>query len=58
MAGWNTRRLGALESENPPNPRMVVLTAPADEVAEAVECYCSDTPEDEWAEVVVVVRRW
>lgn len=58
MAGWNERRLENLEAECPERPRLVVLTAPADRVAEAVERYCSETPEERWAELVVVVARW
>ncbi len=57
MGGWNSRRLGALEAENPLNPRLVVLSAPADGVDEALDRYYAETPEERWAELVVVVAR-
>ena len=57
MAGWNERRLENLEAECPERPRLVVLSAPADEVTKVVERYRAETPRDHWAELVVVVGR-
>lgn len=57
MGGWNSRRLGALEAENPTNPRLVVLSAPVDGVDEVVDRYYAETPEERRAELVVVVLR-
>jgi hypothetical protein len=57
MAGYQERRLEKLESALPERPPMVVLTAEAGQDREDVsETYYAATPEDEWAELVVVVR--
>jgi UDP-N-acetylglucosamine 2-epimerase len=57
MAGYQDRRLEKLETALPERPPMVVISGDtADAVAEALEAYYAATPEDEWAELVVVVR--
>lgn len=55
MSGWNGRRLGALEAENPVRAKVAVLTAPAGEGERVVSDYYRDTPEELWAELVVVI---
>lgn len=57
MAGWTERRLENLEAECPARPRLLVLEADADRVAETVKAYREATPEGMQAEVLVVVRR-
>jgi hypothetical protein len=58
MAGYQDRRLEALETALPERPPIAVLSAEAGREAEALEAYYRDTPEDGWAEVVVVVLRF
>ena len=55
MAGYQDRRLEALETALPERPPIAVLKAPVGAEAEALEAYYAATPPDEWAEVVVVV---
>lgn len=55
-AGYQDRRLEKLETELPERPPMVVLTAGDGQGPEELrEAYYAATPEDQWAEVVVVV---
>ncbi|GGA69157.1 hypothetical protein GCM10011521_04170 [Arenimonas soli] len=58
MAGWKSRRLGALEAKNPPNPKMVVLTALEGQEAEVVARYYEETPAELRAGMVVVIKRF
>lgn len=58
MSGWNGRRLGALEAENPVFAKVAVLKAPAGEGERVVSDYYRDTPEEIWAELVVVIQRF
>lgn len=55
MAGYQDRRLEALEGVLPERPPIAVLSAVWGREAEALEAYYEATPEDQWAEVVVVV---
>lgn len=58
MAGYGLdRRLEALETETPERPPIVVLRAEVGGEDEAREGYYRDTPEEQWADVVVVVVR-
>lgn len=56
MAGYPYRRLEALEGILPERPPIAVLSPEWGEEAEALEAYYAATPEDQWAEIVVVVR--
>lgn len=55
MSGWNGRRLGALEAENPACAKVTVLEAPVGQEERVVSEYYRDTPEELWAELVVVI---
>lgn len=56
MAGYQDRRLEALEGVLPERPPIAVLSARWGEEGEALEAYYADMPEDQVAEVVVVLR--
>lgn len=58
MAGYQDRRLEALETALPERPPIAVLSAEWGKEADALEAYYAVTPEDQWAEVVVVVLRF
>ena len=58
MSAWNGRRLDALEAENPVRAKVTVLEAPVGREDEVRSAYYRDTPEEHWAELVVVVLKF